>query len=120
MVPSVEQMSSCILWIYIFPLPLPCIHSLLVAQLCVRAVGALLAPSPPEISVDPPVVLPDTALMWRLLKVGKMNLLKWPGLSQVGLEWGKGPMQHPLSSFGVPSSTWVGFLSSVGSHTDGC
>lgn len=101
--------------------PLACIHSLLVAQRCVRAVGALLALSPPEHSVLIPLWCSQTlsALMWGLLKVGKMNLLKWPVLSQVGLEWSAA---SPVSSFGVPSSILWGFVpeQSVGPHAGGC
>lgn len=46
-----------------------------------------------------------------------MNLVKWPGLSQVGLEWGKGPMQHLPCPLVSPSSMWVWSPSRVLVHT---
>lgn len=61
MVPSVEQRSGCVLWIYIFPLPLGLhtvsAHSPALCQGCGSPPGSV---SSRALCIDPPVVFPDT------------------------------------------------------------
>lgn len=79
-------------------------QSLLIAQVCVRAVGALLALSPPEYSVLVPEVFPDTLPSCGGCLRGRSESAEVPGQCSISrvLLW------CPFLHVGlVPEQCWV-------------